>query len=182
MINYGDIVFREGSREVVYYNQTDERWGGRMYGTMHTVAVGGCGPTALAMVVSSLTGTMTDPGEMARWAFDNGYCCDGNGSYHSLIPGGGEAFGLTVTGDVADAQQLVDALAGDKLAVVIMGPGHFTDGGHFIVLRGVMEDGKVLVADPVSVNKSERAWDLELILREAKHTAAAGGPVWIFDG
>jgi hypothetical protein len=28
-INYGDLVFTDGGRDVVYYNQTDERWGTR---------------------------------------------------------------------------------------------------------------------------------------------------------
>ena len=29
-------------------------------------------------------------------SLSNGYRCEGNGSYHSLIPNGGEHYGLTV--------------------------------------------------------------------------------------
>jgi hypothetical protein len=45
----------------------------------------------------------------------------------------------------------VDSLSSGKLVVVIMGKGHFTSSGHFIVLCGVTSEGKILVADPASV-------------------------------
>lgn len=48
-----------------------------------------------------------------------------------------------------------------------------------MVLRGTTATGKVLIADPISYNRSQKEWDLALILREAKHSAAAGGPFWI---
>ena len=60
-----------------------------------------------------------------------------------------------------------------------MGPGKFTSGGHFIVLRGITEDGKILVADPGSQKRSNQKWDLSLILSQAKENAQAGGPFWI---
>jgi hypothetical protein len=60
-----------------------------------------------------------------------------------------------------------------------MSKGHFTSRGHFIVLRGVTEDGKILVADPASVKRSEQLWDLSVILDEANKNAGAGGPFWI---
>ena len=60
-----------------------------------------------------------------------------------------------------------------------MGPGTFTTSGHFIVLRGVTADGKVLIADPYSYSFSQRKWNLSLIMREAKRSASAGGPFWI---
>lgn len=50
--------------------------------------------------------------------------------------------------------------------------------GHFIVLRGV-QDGKILVADPASTSKSQKAWDLSIILNEAGHRAGVGGPFWL---
>jgi hypothetical protein len=180
LINYGDLVFTYGGRDVVYYNQTDERWGNEMYGTFHTIAVAGCGPTALAMVVSSMTSTTIDPKEMADWSVENGHCCDGNGSYHTLINKGAEHFGLSVSSvGVADGQQIIDALAAGKLVVAIMGPGHFTTSGHFIVLRGVTAEGNILVADPVSIRKTEMEWDFRIILNEASRKTYNNGPFWI---
>ena len=62
--------------------------------------------------------------------------------------------------------------------MAIMAEGHFTKGGHFIVLRG-MQDGKILVADPASYQRSGQSWDLSIILDEASRRAGAGGPFWI---
>ena len=75
-------------------------------------------------------------------------------------------------------QKISDALSGGKLVVALMDEGHFTNSGHFIVLRGV-RNGKILVADPASYERSEQEWDLSIILDEAREGAAAGGPFWI---
>ena len=179
LTDYGNIVFSEGRTEVVYYNQGDSRWGGKLYGKYDTIKDAGCGPTSLAMVVSSLTDKTIDPGEMSDWAYEYGYRCEGSGSYHSLIPEGAEYYGLNVEGATRyEGQKIVDALANGKLVVAIMGPGHFTTSGHFIVLRGVTSEGKILVADPASVTKSNQEWDLSIILEESRRGAAAGGPFW----
>lgn len=104
------------------------------------------------------------------------YWCNKSGSYHSLIPGAAEAWGLPVEGCTAsEPQRIVDALSSGKLVVAIMTKGHFTSSGHFIVLRGV-QDGKILVADPNSYDRSQRSWDLSIILDEASDHAGAGGP------
>jgi hypothetical protein len=131
-------------------------------------------------VVSSLTDRIVDPVEMAEWSVANGGWCEDNGSYHGLIPNAAKAFGLNVEGDVQDTpQRIVDALSGGKLVIALMSKGHFTSGGHFIVLRGVTAAGKILVADPASKSRSEQEWDFELILNEARQGAAAGGAFWI---
>lgn len=59
-----------------------------------------------------------------------------------------------------------------------MSKGHFTTGGHFIVLRGVTAEGKILVADPASHKRSNQEWDLSLIMDETQRGADAGGPFW----
>lgn len=41
-----------------------------------------------------------------------------------------------------------EALSQGKLVVASMGPGTFTRGGHFIVLTGITDDGKIKVNDP----------------------------------
>lgn len=174
----GNVVFRDGMTEVVYFNQLDERYCNEPYGTDH-IGGYGCGPTAMSIVVSSLTGETVDPIEMARWAYENGYWCSKSGSYHSLIPATAKNWKLSVEGCTAsEPQRIVDALAEGKLVVALMTKGHFTSSGHFIVLRGV-QDEKILVADPASYTRSQKAWELSLILNEASRSAAAGGPFWI---
>ena len=176
--SYEGIIFTDGVTEVVYYNQLDERWADLPYGT-DNIGGYGCGPTSMAIVVSSLTDQTVDPPTMAEWAYQNGYWCSGNGSYHSLIPGAAEGFGLqweSISTD--DPQAVVDALASGKLIVALMSKGHFTSSGHFMVLRGVTSEGKILVADPASKKRSEQEWDISIILDEARKGAAAGGPLW----
>ena len=147
----------------------------RCYGTERAMYV----LSRMAIVVSSLTDQTVDPPTMAEWAYQNGYWCSGNGSYHSLIPGAAEGFGLqweSISTD--DPQAVVDALASGKLIVALMSKGHFTSSGHFMVLRGVTSEGKILVADPASKKRSEQEWDISIILDEARKGAAAGGPLW----
>lgn len=175
--SYEGVVFTDGGMEVVYYNQLDERWANVMYGQSSTIGEAGCGPTSMSIVISTLTGEAHDPIELSRWSVANGHRCEGNGSYHSLIPGAAEGYGLSCEGDLT-AQDIVDALSGGKLVVAIMSKGHFTTGGHFIVLRGVTAEGKILVADPASHRRSNQEWDLSLIINEARKGAAAGGPFW----
>lgn len=176
--SYEGVIFTDGATEVVYYNQLDERWADLPYGT-DNIGGYGCGPTSMAIVVSSLTDQTVDPPTMAEWAYQHGYWCSGNGSYHSLIPGAAEGFGLQCESiSTDDPQAVVDALASGKLIVALMSKGHFTSSGHFMVLRGVTSEGKILVADPASKKRSEQEWDISIILDEARKGAAAGGPLW----
>ncbi|MDE6639292.1 MAG: C39 family peptidase [Acetatifactor sp.] len=174
----GDVRLTDGVTEVVYYNQLDERYAGKLYGTDH-IGSHGCGPTSMAMVVSSLTEQTIDPVAMAQWSCQNGYWCKDSGSYHALIPAAARNWGLDVSGcSVSEPQRILDALSEGKLVVAIMSKGHFTKSGHFIVLRGI-QDGKILVADSASYNRSRQLWDLSVILKEASQGAVAGGPFWI---
>lgn len=174
----GNVRFTDGQTEVVYFNQLDERYANKPYGT-DDIGGYGCGPTAMSIVVSSLTSETIDPIQMARWSYENGYWCSKSGSYHSLIPAAAKEWGLNVEGcSASEGQKIVDALSSGKLVVAIMLKGHFTSSGHFIVLRGV-KDGKILVADPASYDRSGMEWDLSIILNEASKNAGAGGPFWI---
>lgn len=178
-LSYDGVVFADGETQVVYYNQLDERWKYSPYGT-DTIGGYACGPTAMAIVISSLTSETIDPPHMAQWAYEHGYWCSGNGSYRSLIPGAAQAWSLSVDGCTAsEPQRIIDALAEGKLVVALMTKGHFTSSGHFIVLRGCTSDGKILVADPSSYKRSEKSWDMSIILNEASKRAGSGGPFWI---
>ena len=178
--DYGDITFSNAATPVVYYNQTDARWGNKMYGKTDTISGAGCGPTALAIVVASLTANKVTPYDVAQWSVANGYRCEGSGSYQSLIPDGGRHYGLTVTNIGWDGKKLVEALQEGKLVIAIMSKGHFTSSGHFIVLRGVTAEDKLLVADPASVKRSNKEWDLRIVTGEAsRKVGSAGGPFWV---
>lgn len=167
---------RNGEIQVIYYSQLDERWADEPYG-QDKIGTHGCGPASMSIVVSTLAGMNVDPAEMAAWSYENGYYCQGNGSYHSLIPKAAEHWGLSVDMNLDD-EEVADALAEGKLVVALMSKGHFTSSGHFIVLRGITPEGRVLVADPASLKRSSQEWELSLILEEAKKRVGAGGPFW----
>ena len=169
-----------GSHELIYYSQTDDIWAGEAYGS-DTIGRYGCGPVAMAMVVSTLTETETDPAEMARHCVKQGYWAKKHGSYWSIVPGVAEDFGLMCTSlppEETDRDLIVHSLTTGQLLVAMVGPGHFTNGGHFIVLRGLTLDGSVLVADPASPERSLTLWDLDLILEELSPNRSSGGPLW----
>ena len=177
--SYEGIKFTDGMTTVVYYSQLDERFANEPYGT-DNIGGFGCGPTSMAMVVSSLTSVTIDPIQMAIWSYNNGGWCSNSGSFHSLIPHAATEWGLPVEGCTAsEPQRIVDALSSGKLVVALMTKGHFTSAGHFMVLRGVTSGGKILVADPASYSRSQKEWDLSIILNEASRSAGAGGPFWI---
>lgn len=171
------IVFADGGVAMTYYSQFDPRWMEEPYGDSDTIGQAGCGVVCMATVVSALTGKVHEPTELAEWSVQNGYYCEGNGSYHSLIPAVAAAYGLTWEGNLTE-WGIVDALAEGKLVVAVMREGHFTRGSHFIVLRGMTEEGKILVSDPASYGRSMQEWELEVIVGEAAKAATAGGPFW----
>ena len=70
-----------------------------------------------------------------------------------------------------------EALSQGKLVVASMGPGTFTRGGHFIVLTGITDDGKIKVNDPNDNSSKQhinQAFAVSLILRESK-------AMWVFE-
>jgi len=183
-----DIVEREGVEyltgggvEIAYYDQTDEARAEQLYGT-DPLGTHGCGPTAMAMAVSSLTEELVDPADMARLCVDRGYWCRGHGSYLSIVQGVAEAYGLeceSVDLDGLDEEDLYFRLSAGDVAVALMTRGHFTKGGHFILLRGTTLAGEILVADPASRERSLIPWDLSLILDELSPSRHDGAPFWI---
>lgn len=164
--------------ELTYYNQHDTRWADYLWGGKDPLTSYGCGPTALAMLVTSFTEHSVTPPDTAAWAADNGYYSPGGGSHHNLIPEGLSAFGLKVESlPVHTPESIHSALNFGKILVLLMGPGHFTDKGHFIILTGTTPDGLVNVVDPQSLENSLIPWDASLILQELKN-CGYGGPIW----
>ena len=164
--------------DLVYYNQGEEPCASQTFGN-DPIRGYGCGPTAMAMLASSLTGEETDPGAMADWAYQQGYCAPGSGSYLSIVEGTASAIGLEAEAyEAASADALVQQLASGHIFVALMTRGHFTERGHFIILRGVTLEGRVLVADPNSRERSLAAWEPQLILDELSSSRSSGAPLW----
>ncbi len=177
----GQEVLTGGVVELAYFNQSEEPWASSAFGPDRMEGFG-CGPTAMSMVVSTLSGQVVDPAAMAQLAAQQGYCAPGSGSYLSIVEGMAQHFGLTAQscGEIS-SEELCQRLATGQVMVALMGPGHFTTGGHFIVLRGATLTGQVLVADPNSRERSLALWEPQLILDELSASRTDGAPLWCFD-
>ena len=175
----GKQILTGGSADITYFCQADEPWAGQLYGT-DPIGPYGCGPTAMAMAVASLTDTETDPAVMAAWAAGHGYWARRSGSYHSIVQGTARAFGLEAEAFTSrDPDDLRRALSTGSILVALMGPGHFTTGGHFILLRGATLTGDILVADPNSLERSLQTWDPQIVLDELSSARDNGAPLWL---
>jgi hypothetical protein len=147
--------------------QWDERWGYDTYGD-NILAVSGCGPTALSMVIIGLThNEKAIPAEIASFAMENDYYMYGTGTKWNLMSEGAAYYGLnsqTIAIDESVMQQCLDE--GDFI-ICSMGPGDFTANGHFIVICGYDNRG-FQVNDPFCIYRSGQTWDYEQLRGQIK--------------
>lgn len=155
--------------EIPLFMQWDERWGYDKYGP-DFFAINGCGPTALAMVTVGLTGnTNINPRYIENFSKENGYLVNGVGTSWSLMTEGARKLGLKSKVIPLSASSIISTLKKGHPIIVTMGPGHFTKEGHYIVLTGVTDDGKIKVNDSDSKKRSSETWDVDVFLKEAKN-------------
>ncbi len=171
-------LYNEGYMPIRYYNQ---RTGGYSYNTYGpadndwddgfpaTIASHGCGPTALATVISTLTEKDINPATVTDWACKNGYCT-ATGTAGGIMETYPKQYGLSVEHvSKSDINKIKEALKSQKsLIIASMGKGTFTSTAHYIVLREISDDNKVLIADPNSIERSKQLWDFDLVLNESQ--------------
>ena len=136
-----------------------------------SVASSGCGATCMSMVIDYLTGNeRQSPQLLFERAYANGDYY-GDGLSHEAIDRLGIAYDVEGIWIGRDEDKLREALAAGYPVIAHMGSGTFTRSGHYILLRGLTDDGRVVVNDPNSEKRSYQAYDLSLIIREAKTDA-----------
>ena len=164
-----DISGEVKQGEIPHFLQWDKRWGYETYGS-DFLALTGCGPTCLSMVLCGLSGdTQWNPLEVARWAEEQGYYVDGSGSSWELMTTGAESLGLTASEVIFDEDHILSTLEAGTPIICVVGPGDFTTSGHFLVLRGVDGDGDILLNDPNSVVRTEKSWDLQDLMAQIRN-------------
>lgn len=157
----------------IYFNQGDGAWNQNGY----CIAKAGCGPTSMAVVITSLTGKWVTPLDTAIWGYQHGFYSR-EGSAHEMISAMAAAYGLRCQGVGTDYQAIKKALKAGKPVVCLMGPGYFTRGGHFMVLVAIDNNDCVTVADVGSRTRSAYKYRLADIIAQSKG-ASAGGPFWV---
>lgn len=162
-----DSVGDVSAGEIPKLLQWDEGWGYAEYGD-DIIAISGCGPTALSMVAVGLTGDDSiTPYKVAKYAEENGYYVEGTGTSWSLMTEGCRQFGVEGSELPLDESVIFSALEEGNPIICSMGPGDFTDKGHFIVMTGT-EDGKIQVNDPNSKTRS-RLWEYETLAEQIRN-------------
>lgn len=137
--------------------QWDERWGYAPYGTS-IVAVSGCGPTCLSMVVSGLTGDWSvTPAKVAAYGSENGFVDEDNNTYWRFMEEAPANWNISAREIPLVEQQVAAELQAGHPVICSVGPGDFTDNGHFIVLTGY-NNGALTINDPFSQKNSSRTW------------------------
>ena len=126
----------------------------------NSICSSGCGVTSFAMLISNLsTDTSFDPPKASNEAKSNGGCGVGYGSNDSLFTQIGKKHqGFTykvIPTNSSGPQEVINTIRnGGLVAANPQGGSPFTSGGHWILIRGLTEDGKVKVADPISKQRS----------------------------
>ena len=140
--------------------QWDPRWGYTSYGN-GTIATSGCGPTCVSMVVAGLTGDNTaTPAKMGQYAVQNGYLDGENNTAWAYMVQAPKSYGIDVSEEQYGKDVIFEKVESGAVIVCSVGPGVFTEVGHFIVIAGV-KDGKLIVHDPFNTENSSKLWDFE---------------------
>jgi len=148
--------------------QTDERWGERAYGNSN-IAVSGCAPTCMSMVIVGLThNEKATPIMLAEYAQNEGYYMEGVGTVWDFFAKGGKEFGVAGKEISLDKTVVMRQLTAGHPVICSMRPGDFTTEGHFIVLVGVSE-GLIELHDPASSERSGRLWDYDVLAPQIKN-------------
>ncbi|MCM3629815.1 C39 family peptidase [Paenibacillus glycanilyticus] len=177
-----------GKKTLVYFSQEDPKWAGILYSThddkTQTIGTSACGPTSAAMAISALTDDTVLPPVAADYAVKHGYRTYNDGTAWGFFADFCKLHGLkcqqTGSFDVVKA-----ALQEDVMAIATMGPGHFTGGGHYVLIvgksgadfevydpnpdntkygpdglinQGVRNDGKVVAKESVFRKEAKQYW------------------------
>ncbi|WP_281522332.1 C39 family peptidase [Mogibacterium timidum] len=121
----------------MWFNQFDPRWSRKAYAG-RTMAASGCGPTAIANIVSSKHDSVT-PADVADWLTSHGYASNGNGTYWSGIKAALDAYGCPATQHSSMQPFFNEMAKGNRWGIILFRAGTrggitWTGGGHFVAI------------------------------------------------
>ena len=176
----GSVIYTDGQvNPFIYFSQIGAPWSDDDYSgnSKKTIGSSGCGPTSFTMVAMSLNSSLNlTPRDVAKYSLDNGFRDPSEGTSFQLFYTGLPHYGLQYSTQELSASAITDTLKKGHLIVMNVGAGKsveddrkikntWTNGGHFITLRGVTSDNKILVGDPNSEANSNKAWDFDKSLK-----------------
>ena len=143
-----------------------------------TIGPSGCGPTAAAMLISTLTGKEVTPEETFSWAGTHGHLEKGHGTnYTTYFQKQFAEYGLKAEmlnwqntygkPDHPNHEKVVEKLKEGYYAIALMNKGLWTSSGHFVVVW--WSDDKVRINDPASTRAERLNGDIRTFRSEVKY-------------
>jgi hypothetical protein len=138
-----------------HFYQLDAKWAGHPYpksppeeGSTRTLGDAGCAPCALAMADVTLRGPGSTPTSVGDFAIERGFSGLPSGQGSDTVHMGrawAEDRGLLIrearlSDQTRNAETLWDRISSGGVGVVSVGSGHFTKGGHVLVVNGCARD------------------------------------------
>lgn len=162
--------------EPILYMQTDSRWNNIRYATGNNDRVGreiatignsGCGPSCMAMVISTLTGQEVTPKDTCAWALAHYYKATNQGTYYKYFSPQGEVYGISVqqmnyqNNYKTDTKytynlrtRVLTELHDGNWVIAVMGPSIWTTSGHFVLAWYCDDDDYVYIKDPYNTKQN----------------------------
>ena len=173
------------NKRPVSYLQTDSRWAKKPYrvpGENSTIGDSGCGPTAAAMLIETLTGKTYTPEDACAWSVAHGYKALKAGTYYAYFAPQFAEFGikcwqLSWTNGYHNPKakvhdQALEYLKQGYYLIALMKKGTWTGGGHFVVVWWA--DNKIRINDPASTKDKRLNGDSATFRNEAAY-------YWVID-
>lgn len=144
-----------------YYSQKDSRWGGNKYSYSGgpqdaTFSDRGCGPTAMAMVATQLTGKPITPNVAGDFAQSRGFNKE-SGTHWDFIPAASHEYGINAKGLPTTSSYIRSELQSGRPVILSgqsqmgqMSGSPYTPSGHYVVASGY-KNGMVQIQDPIGM-------------------------------
>lgn len=167
-----------------WYFQTDKRWKNRWYRVRRensTIGNAGCGPTTMAMVVSSIKNNSVNPIHACAWSRAHGYKAYKSGTKDGFFKSYGKKYGIKVTPyyaykDLRYAKKTTktkynniakNAVKNGNWVIVLVGKSRWTKGGHFILWYKT-EGGYAYIRDSNSASAARAKAPVSTLQKAAK--------------
>ena len=139
-----------------YYSQSDSRWGNDSYNMGQdsaTMADSGCGPTAMSMIASEMTGQKVAPTDMATLAKATGNR-DETGTNWNFINTAANTYGINTTEEYNPSAEFISEQLSEGKPMILSGTSGgngygspYTPAGHYVVANKG-GNGNVFISDP----------------------------------
>ena len=167
------ISFEEGQtidlkRKYPYYIQWDRRWGANPLG-VSDIAIGGCGPTVIAMALGGLLNDNNiTPDKIADIENKAGYF-SASGTSWGFFSYIANKYGVKSNNIGVNKNNLDKSLEKNNPVVASVIPGKFTTVGHIILIVGKDSEGKYIINDPNSYVRTLKSWSYDELKTEIRN-------------